>query len=318
MNYKTVESSGHRHTVNRKKSLIREIAYYKYIYLLLLPGLIFYIIFSYIPMYGVTLAFKEYDYAKGILHSPWVGLRNFEFILMEPEFWQAFRNTIIISFGKLITGFPAPIILAILINELREGRYKKSLQTIYTFPHFLSWVIVAGIIKNLFSSDGAINNALVALGFQKYSFLADARLFRPLLYISEIWKESGWSSIIYLAAISGIDPELYEAAYIDGANRWQRIRYITWPGIKPTAVLLFVLAVGNCMNAGFDQIFNLYNPLVYETGDIIDTYVYRITFLTNPDFGISTAVGLFKSVINFVLLISADRFLKAIGERGIY
>uniref|UniRef100_UPI000584C1CA ABC transporter permease n=1 Tax=Caldicellulosiruptor sp. F32 TaxID=1214564 RepID=UPI000584C1CA len=225
-------------------------------------------IFCYIPMYGVTLAFKEYDYAKGILHSPWVGLRNFEFILMEPEFWQAFRNTIIISFGKLITGFPAPIILAILLNELREGRYKKSLQTIYTFPHFLSWVIVAGIIKNLFSSDGAINNALVALGFQKYSFLADARLFRPLLYISEIWKESGWSSIIYLAAISGIDPELYEAAYIDGANRWQRIRYITWPGIKPTAVLLFVLAVGNCMNAGFDQIFNLYNPLVYETGDI--------------------------------------------------
>ncbi|MEG6613541.1 ABC transporter permease subunit [Pseudoclostridium thermosuccinogenes] len=305
-------------TAGKRRSLFREILLNKYIYLLLLPGVAFYIIFSYIPMYGVTLAFKQFIIKKGILGSPWVGFRNFEYILGEPEFWKVFKNTLIISFGRIITGFPVPIIFAILFNELREGAYKKGLQTVYTFPHFLSWVIIAGIVRNLFSNDGAINNLLFLLGAEKYNFLASNNLFRPLLFITDIWKEAGWSSIIYLATIAGISPELYEAASIDGANRFQRIIHITWPELRSTVVLLLILAVGNCMNAGFDQVYNLYNPLVYDSGDIIDTYVFRITFLTNPDFGVSTAVGLFKSFINMFLLIAADRFLKLIGERGIY
>jgi putative aldouronate transport system permease protein len=303
---------------DRGGRLFRAILNKKYIYLLLLPGVVFYIIFSYVPMYGVTLAFKEFMIREGILGSPWVGFRNFQYILGEPEFWGVFRNTLIISFGRIITGFPVPIVIAILFNELGKGGYKKGLQTMYTFPHFLSWVIIAGIVRNLFSNDGAINNLLFALGTQKFNFLSSNDLFRPLLYITDIWKEAGWSSIIYLATIAGINPELYEAAHIDGANRFRRILHITWPELRPTAVLLLILAVGNCMNAGFDQVYNLYNPLVYESGDIIDTYLFRITFLTSPEYGVSTAVGLFKSFINLALLISADRFLKLIGERGVF
>lgn len=303
---------------DRRQGLFRDILKNRYIYLLLLPGIAFYIIFSYVPMYGVTLAFKEFMIKDGILGSPWVGLRNFEYILGEPEFWKVFKNTLIISFGRIITGFPVPILIAILFNEVRDGVYKKGLQTVYTFPHFLSWVIIAGIVRNLFSNDGAVNNLLFLLGTQKFNFLASNELFRPLLFVTDIWKEAGWSSIIYLATIAGINPELYEAAHIDGANRFRRILHITWPELRPTAVLLLILAVGNCMNAGFDQVYNLYNPLVYDSGDIIDTYLFRITFLTSPEYGVSTAVGLFKSLINLALLVSADRFLKLIGERGVF
>jgi putative aldouronate transport system permease protein len=318
LNTQTAAAHSPGRPLERRRSLIREILMNKYVYLLLLPGVVFYIIFNYIPMYGITLAFKEFVIRKGILGSPWVGLQNFQYILGEPEFWKVFKNTLIISFGRIITGFPIPILIAILLNELKEGAYKKGLQTFYTFPHFLSWVIIAGIVRNLFSNDGAVNNLLFTLAAQRYDFLANNDLFRPLLFMTDIWKEAGWSSIIYLATIAGINPELYEAAHIDGANRFQRMLHITWPELRPTVVLLLILAVGNCMNAGFDQIYNLYNPLVYDSGDIIDTYLFRITFLTNPEYGVSTAVGLFKSLINLGLLLTADRFLKLIGERGIF
>jgi putative aldouronate transport system permease protein len=250
--------------------------------------------------------------------SPWVGFQNFKYIFVEEKFWLAVKNTIIISFGKIIFGFPAPIILALLINEVWEGKFKKTLQTVFTFPNFLSWIIVAGFITNIFSDTGAINNLLFTLGLSKKAFLADPHLFRPLLYVTDIWKGAGWGSIIYLATISGIDPSLYESASIDGANRFQKMLHITWPGLKSVAVLLLLLSVGNVLNAGFDQVFNLYNPIVYNVGDIIDTYIYRITFQASPNYGVSVAVGLFKSIANFALLFTADRIAKAMGERGIF
>lgn len=303
---------------SRKRSLFKEIVKNKYIYIILIPGILFYAIFCYGPMYGILLAFKEYNASKGILRSPFIGLTNFQYILKDFEFWQAFKNTLIISFSRIIFQFPVPIILSLSLNELKDGIYKKSLQTIYTFPHFLSWVIISGVIINILGSDGAINNLLNVLGMEKQLFLAKKELFRPFLYISANWKEAGWSSVIYLASISSINPELYEAAIIDGANRFQKVKYVTWPGIRSTVVILLILSVGNSMNAGFDQIFNLYNGAVLSVSDIIDTYIYRITFQKGSDFGFSTAVGLFKSVINFILLVSCNKIVKLLGEEGIF
>ena len=310
------EAAAGRH--NASGRLLSEIKKHKFTYLLLLPGILFYVIFSYIPMYGVTLAFKNFMFNKGILGSPWAGFDNFRYVFVESDFWAAVKNTVVISFGKIIVGFPAPIILALLINEVWDGKLKKVLQTIFTFPNFLSWIIVSGFVVNMAADTGIINNLLDAMGFAKYSFLGDPGLFRPLLYFSEIWKSAGWSCIIYLAAMASIDPHLYESASIDGANRLQKIFYITLPSLQSTIVLLLLLAVGNVMNAGFDQVFNLYNSMVYSTGDIIDTYLYRITFQAPPEFGVSVAVGLFKSVINFALLVIADRVAKLIGARGIF
>ena len=193
---------------------------------------------------------------------------------------------------------------------MSDGRFKKVLQTVFTLPHFFSWIIISGIVMNLLNYNGAVNNLLAAIGIEKIGFLGTPDLFRPLLYASSIWKEAGWGTIIYLAAISSIDPTLYEAAVVDGANRFHRIRFITWPGIQSTVIILLILSVGGVMNAGFDQIFNLYNPTVYDKGDIIDTYIYRVTFQSIADFGFSTAVGLFKSVINLTLLLSANRFAR--------
>ena len=290
----------------------------KYIYLIILPGILFYAIFCYGPMYGVILAFKEYRADLGILHSPFVGFLNYKYVFKDDFFWRAFFNTIIISLGRIVFQFPVPIFLAFLINELRVGKYKRVLQTVMTFPHFLSWIIVSGIFVNILGNEGALNNLISLLGIERQAFLADSGLFRSLLYASDIWKSTGYLSIIYLASITCINPEQYESAYMDGANRLQKMWYITLPGIKSTIIILLILAVGNAMNGGFDQIFNMYNPAVYNVGDIIDTYIYRTTFMEGGDFGFSTAVGLFKSIINFLLLLIADRIAKAVGEQGIF
>jgi putative aldouronate transport system permease protein len=294
----------------RRKNTLRAVVRNRYIYALLAPGMIWYAVFCYGPMYGVQLAFKEFMYNKGIWGSPFVGLQKFEYIIHDDMFWRAFRNTVSISFGSILFTFIVPIVLAILINELSDGRFKKVLQTVFTLPHFFSWIIISGIVMNLLNYNGAVNNLLAAIGIEKIGFLGTPDLFRPLLYASSIWKEAGWGTIIYLAAISSIDPTLYEAAVVDGANRFHRIRFITWPGIQSTVIILLILSVGGVMNAGFDQIFNLYNPTVYDKGDIIDTYIYRVTFQSIADFGFSTAVGLFKSVINLTLLLSANRFAR--------
>jgi len=301
----------------RKSVLFKKLNRYKYIYLLLLPGVLYYLIFSYIPMYGVTLAFKEFQIKRGILGSPWIGFVNFYDIFRLDDFWQAFVNTIAISLQRLLIEFPVPIVLALLINEVTGKKLKRFYQTVYTFPNFLSWIVVSGIVFSVLSDDGLLNRILIALGEQKQSLLMDAKYFRPVLYATSIWKSAGWTSIIYLAAISSINVELYEAATIDGAGQFSQTLHITWPGIRSTVAIMFILAVGNVMNAGFDQIFNMYNPSVYDVSDIIDTYIYRRTFQLGSDFGTSTAVGLFKSVINMILLLSANLAVKRIGEEGI-
>lgn len=294
---------------------------YRWIYLMLLPCMAFFIIFKYVPMYGIQLAFKDYV-IKGIAASPWNNFEHFKYMMTEPEFLPALRNTLIISFYRILFGFPFPILLAIMINEVYMPRYKRVLQTIYTFPHFLTWVVMAGIMLNLLGSTGMVRKVaeifVPGIG-DNWNLLYNKAAFRSLLVISDIWKEAGWGTIIYLAAIAGIDQSLYEAATIDGCNRWQKIWYITLPGIVNMIAIQFVLRVGAVMEGGFDQIFNLYKPPVYETGDIIDTYIYRLSFVENTgiNMGFTTAVGLFKNVINFILLMLANAVTKALGQETV-
>ncbi|MFC5648570.1 ABC transporter permease [Paenibacillus solisilvae] len=301
--------------------LLKRMIACKYLYLLMLPLLVYYIVFDYFPMYGIVLAFKEFNFAKGILRSDWIGLANFREIFALDDFWVAFRNTVIISFGRLVFEFPVPIVVALLINEVSRSGLKNFYQVVYTFPHFLSWVIVSGIMVNFLGAFGVLNQLLDMAGFHKVSLLVDPAHFRGLIYSSSLWKDMGWGTIIYLAAIAGINPTLYEAARIDGANRFHQMVYVTWPALRSTAVILLILQIGRTMSSGgggFDQIFNLYNPAVYEKADILDTYIYRRTFAVGSSYGTSTAIGLFKSVINFALLYLANRAAKRLGQEGLY
>lgn len=303
--------------VGKKWALLREMKKFKYIYLMLVPVLAYYIIFKYLPIYGIQLAFKDFSIAKGITGSEFVGLQHFDRLFSEPDFLRALRNTLVVSMMKIVLTFPIPVILAIMLNEICFKRYKKWMQIIYTFPHFLSWVILAGIMFNLLSSEGAINNLMALMGLQKYDFLTNTGTFRYLLVFSDGWKESGWGTIIYIATITGIDPSLYEAAQIDGANRWQKIQHIIWPGMKAVVITMLILRFGRSMEAGFMQVFNMYNPTVYSVADILDTYVYRATFEQIPDFGYSTAIGLFKAIINFGMLMFANFIAKRLGQKGV-
>ncbi|MEG0319643.1 MAG: ABC transporter permease subunit [Niameybacter sp.] len=292
----------------------------KLLYLLIVPVLLWYLMFCYLPMGGLTLAFKEFRYDMGLWDSPWVGFQNFKMMFEDMEFWRALKNTLIFSFGKLVFHFPTPIILAILLNEITRPRLKKFYQTIFTFPHFISWVVLAGVLTNMFASNGIINQVLGTLGMDAISPLVSESAFRPFIWISNIWKEIGWDSIIYLAAFASIDPGLYEAAGIDGANRWQKMVHISWPGIKSTVVIMFILAVGQIMTNGanFDQIFNLYSSPVYSVADTIDTYVFRKSFVRGGNFGYTTALGLFKSVVGVILLTTTNKIVTKSGEQGLF
>jgi putative aldouronate transport system permease protein len=286
--------------------------------IMLLPVIAYFVIFHYVPMYGIVLAFKKFDLSKGILGSPWVGLDNFKTLMGTSTFLRAFRNTVIISGLKLLCGFPMPIILALLLNELKNLRFKKVVQTVSYLPYFLSWVILAGLfIQFLSPSNGVVNYILGLLGIKPIFFMADNNWFRTVLIITDVWKGMGWGSIIYLAAITGINPELYEAAECDGAKRHHKIWYVTLPLLAPTISVLFILNVGGIMSAGFDQIFNMYTTAVYETSDIIDTYVYRYG-LGKMQFSLATAVGLFKNVIGFALVIITNALSKRISDNGIW
>ena len=298
----------------RKSTLFRS----RYLLVLAIPALIWYIIFCDYPMYGIQIAFKKYNMSAGIWGSQWVGLKYFTKLMKYEDFWNAVRNTLVISISKIAVGFPCPIILALLLNELRSNKLRRPLQTVYTFPHFISWVITYSLFSILLSGEGIINLMRTQGGLKSIGFLSDSKIFFGVLLFTDVWKSVGWSSIIYCAAITNINPEVIEASIVDGANRFQRIWYVILPDISVTIVTLFILAVGGVMNAGFDQIFNFYNPLVYSTSDIIDTYVYRLSFEGTNGFSISTAVGLFKSVINCILLFGADRVAKAFGQPGIY
>ena len=284
---------------------------------MILPAIVFYIIFCYVPMYGVLMAFKDFKPRLGVWNSPWNGVDNFIRVFDEPKFWLAFRNTLIIGSVKIVIGFLGAVTTALLLNELRMIKTKKTIQTIVTFPHFLSWVVVSGFVFSLFAYNGAINSLIKAMGGDRTNFLANKNFFFGLVFASDIWKEAGWGSIIYLATMAGIPQDQYEAADIDGATRLQKIWHITLPGIKPTAILLLIMSVGGVLSAGFDQILNLGNPLIREDVNIIDTYIYYHAIVGSDSAGVGTAIGLFKSVIGFALVITVDRIAKACGERGI-
>ena len=288
-------------TTPAKKRTVPETFHY---WLMVLPGYVWLFMFSIVPMVGIVMAFEDYNPSKGWFGSEWVGLQWFEYLWLIPDAKRALRNTLIIAVSKVILNIIVPLIFALLLNEVKNVKYKKTVQTIVYLPHFVSWVILANILTNIFGSTGIFNTILTALGHEKILLLTLPDSFRAVVIWSDVWKEFGYNAVIYLAALTGISPDLYEAAAIDGANRWQQTWHITLPGLIPTVVLLTTLAMGNVLNAGFDQVFNLYNQLVIETGDIIDTYVYRVG-ITNMQFSLATAAGLFKSVVSFVLVVTS-------------
>ncbi|WP_199616118.1 ABC transporter permease [Paenibacillus alkalitolerans] len=271
-------------------------------YLMLLPGLVWLVLFSLVPMFGIVMAFQDYNPGAGIFGSEWVRLENFEYMFVLSDSRVVFFNTIYIAVLKIIGNLVVPLVFALMLNELRIQIVKRWVQTIVYLPHFLSWVILSGILLDVFAFKGPVNSILAVFGIEPVLFFARADLFPYIIVGSDVWKEFGFNTIIYLAALTGINPALYEAAAMDGATRMQRLRHVTLPGITTTVVLLAVLSLGNVLNAGFDQVFNLYNPLVYSTGDIIDTWVYRAGLL-NLQFSLATAMGLLKSVVSFVLIV---------------
>lgn len=289
------------------------------LHLMILPGVILLLIFSYVPMAGIVIAFEKFIPAKGLFgHQKWIGFDNFVYVMQMPNFFQIIWNTIFISFMKIILGLLVPIVIAILINEVKNTKLKRSVQTAIYLPHFLSWVVLGGIFIDILSpGDGIVNNFIKLLGFQPIFFLGDNKWFPFTMIATETWKEFGYGTIIYLAAITGIDPNLYEAARIDGANRWKQTLHITLPGMKMVIVLLMVLSLGNLLNAGFDQLFNLYSPAVYESGDIIDTFVYRLGLL-DAQFGAATAVGLFKSLVSFTFISVSYYFAYRFADYRIF
>jgi putative aldouronate transport system permease protein len=290
----------------------------RYLLLLLLPGIIFYLLFRYKPMYGILIAFKDYRFRLGIMGSPWVGLDVFKELLGSKDFWLVFRNTVIISSYKLVFGFPAPIILALLLNEVRVLSFKRIVQTVSYLPYFVSWVVLSGIFFQVLSpSSGPVNYVLKALTGRTLYFLGDPALFRGTIVGLSMWKGVGWGAVIYLAALAGVNPELYEAAYIDGAGRWQRAVHITLPSILPVITILFILNVGSIVEDDFDQIFNLYRPVVYAVGDVLSTYTYR-KGLNEMRYSLATAVGLFQNVLAFLLVAIANLLSKRVGEYGIW
>lgn len=270
-------------------------------YLMLIPGFIWLTMFSIVPMFGLIIAFKDFNPGLGIFKSQFVGLENFIYMFKISDSKTVFLNTIIIAVSKIVVNLVVPLVFALMLNEIKHRLFKRTIQTIVYLPHFLSWVILAGILMDILGYSGPINRLIIYFGGEPILFFAKSEIFRSIVIISDVWKEFGFKAIIYLAALTNINPALYEAAAIDGANRWKMMLNITLPGISSTIVLLAVLSLGSILKAGFDQIFNLYNPLVYSTGDIIDTWVYRAG-LINMQFGLATAVGLLKSIIGFIMI----------------
>jgi putative aldouronate transport system permease protein len=299
------------------KRAFREFRNQRVLYLMVLPGLLYFLIFRYYPMYGAIIAFKDYRVTDGITGSPWVGLEHFREVFSSTYFTNVLSNTLLISAYRFFFGIPAPILLALMLNEVRITWFKKSVQTVTYLPHFLSWVVIYGILSiMLSSSDGLVNKAIVGAGGAKISFLSDPDWFRSVLVASGIWKEIGWSAIIYLAALTAISTELYEAASVDGASRLRKIWDISLPGILPVVALVSLLNLGNLLSAGFEQVFLMYNPGVYSVGDIIDTWVYR-QGIQNFQFSVAAAVGVFKGVIGLILIVSCNWLAKRFTGKGV-
>jgi putative aldouronate transport system permease protein len=300
------------------QALLRDIRRHSILYLMVLPGVLYLLVFRYYPMYGAIIAFKDYRVLEGFTGSPWAGFKHFRTIFASPNFYNVLTNTLLISVYKLVFGLPVGVGLALMLNEVRMYTFKRSVQTITYLPHFLSWVVIFGVLLTTLSpSTGLLNKAIVGLGGQPINFLADPKWFRSVLVASDIWKDLGWGAIIYLAALAGIAPSLYEAAAVDGATRWQRMRHITLPSIVPVIVLVTLLRIGSLMSAGFEQVFVLYNPAVYGVADIIDTWVYR-QGIQGFQFSVSAAVGLFKGVVGCIMLVSANGLARRFAGRGLW
>ena len=274
------------------------------LYLMLLIPVALTFIYSYIPMAGVLISFKKYLPAKGFFASKWVGWKNFETLFTMPTFTRAMLNTLVIATWKIALNVLVPVVFTLMLNELASLHYKKVVQTVVYLPHFISWVMLAGIFSKLLSGSGIVNKALGAVGIEPIIFLGDNKWFKFTLVFTDVWKEFGYGTIVYLAAVAGVNVDLYEAAEVDGAGHWKKMLHVTLPAIAPTIVMMLTLSLGNILNAGFDQVFNLYNSMVYESGDIIDTLVYRMGF-NNGNFGLSTAAGLFKSAISSLLVVAS-------------
>ena len=312
-------SSQHPHKKQgRLQAARRYIWRYKYLYLLLIPAILYFFIFHYVPMYGVIISFKDYSFKKGILGSDWVGLENFIYMFNLNDFYRVFWNSFCLSFLRLIFEFPVPIIIALLLNEIGSKRFKKITQTAIYLPHFISWAVIGGILVNFLSPTwGVVNDIIQRLGFEPIFFLGDPKYFRTTVVISSIWKEAGWGTIIYLAAITGIDVEQYEAATVDGANRWQRLIYITLPNIKTTIILMLILRMGSIMSNGFEQIYTLQNTQNLSVSEVFETYTYRVGLLGGR-FSFATTVGLFASVISMIFLLTTNYISKKMGEETIF
>ncbi|WP_248927492.1 ABC transporter permease [Paenibacillus hamazuiensis] len=288
------------------------------IYSMIAPGLLFFVVFKYIPLAGSVIAFQDYSPFGGIAGSPFVGFKHFSELFSYEEFFLVLRNTLVISLYQLIFGFPAPIVLALLLNEVGKALFKRVTQTVLYIPHFLSWVIVGGMVISLLAPDtGLVNRVLAAFGTEKIFFMQEPSFFRSIVVVSGIWKEVGWGTIIYLAALTGINPELYEAAEVDGAGKLRQVFSITLPALMPTIMVLLLLKIGHVLDLGFEQIYVLLNPLVRVSGDILDTYIYRVGLL-GGQYSYTTAVGLFKSVVGLVLILGANAISKRSTGNSLY
>lgn len=287
------------------------------LYLMIIPVLIFFILFHYKPMYGAIIAFKDYTPALGIAESPWVGWDNFTRFFSSVYFGRLIRNTILLSFYSLLFGFPAPIILALLLNEVKNKKFKGLTQTVTYLPHFISMIVVTGMLVDFSMASGLFNDIIELFGGERSPLLQNPDLYRTIYVASGIWQEIGWGSIIYLSALSGVDSQLYEAAQIDGAGKWKQLIHVTLPGIAPTIIIMFILKMGTLMNMGYEKTILLYNPATYETADIISSYIYRIGLL-EQDWSYSTAIGLFNSVINLGLLLITNKIARKCGETSLW
>jgi len=297
--------------------LIKNVRTHPYLYIMAIPVMAYYILFHYGPMYGAQIAFKEYSPGLGIWGSPWVGLKHFRSFINDIYFTRIVTNTIMISVFQLVFAFPVPIILALLINELTNRIFKKTVQTVIYMPHFISLIVICGLVLDFTSRSGVLNDIIAFFGGERINMMREASLFRPVYIISGIWQESGWGTIIYLAALAGVDVELYEAARIDGANKFQQIRHVTFPGILPTIVIMLILRVGSMMNVGYEKIILLYNSTIYSTADVISSYTYRKGLL-DFNFSYSSMVGLFNSIINFSLVVMANAFSRRVNETSLW
>ena len=290
---------------------------YRYAYLLILPAVLFVFVFSYLPMIGIVIAFKDYNVFDGILKSPWVGMKHFITIFTYPDMLHAIKNTLVYGAVILFGGFPFPILLALMLNEVTNAKFKRVIQTVSYLPHFISTVVVCGMVMNFLSLDGIINQIIAAFGFDKIQFMVLPEWFRTIFTASGIWQTCGWTSIIYLSALTSVDQEILEAAMIDGANRFQRIKSVTLPSIAPTISIMLIMQIGRLMSLGYEKIILLYNGSTYETADVISTYVYRRGILS-ADFSYSTAVGLFQSVIGVILLVTSNQISKKLSDSSLW